>query len=67
MAEDKTWKYIVYQCQTMKPMLKSKTRCCKFSKKLTQLLPKMLLMLYTDSEENLKLIIKRVLVLLLDS
>jgi len=68
MAEDKTWKYMVYQCQTMKPMLKSKTRCCKFSKKLTQLLAKMLLMLYTDSEENLKLIkTKIVKVLLSDS
>ena len=36
----------------------------KFSKKLTQLSPKMLLMLYTDSDENLKLIkTKRILVL----
>jgi len=34
MAEEKTWKYMVYQCQTMKPMLKSKTRCCKFSKRI---------------------------------
>jgi len=58
MVEGRTWKSMVHQSQRRKLMLKLKKSCCRFSKYLPQLSPNILLLLYTDSEENLKLLKK---------